>query len=288
MLIVCRCLLIVLLAASGASAAPESHPIGLSSPVSAHELDVPGECKDLPLESFEIVHVYPHDPGAFTQGLLYHRGFLYESTGLYGRSSLRKVEIESGKVLQSSPLSPAVFGEGLTLWEGRLVQLTWQSKIGYVYDLNTFAPVRQFRYQTEGWGLTHDGNSLIMTDGSASLIYLDPVSFEETGRALVRCGTTPVTQLNELELARGVILANILGKDVIARISLQTGAVLGWIDLSGLRRALGPVRGADALNGIAYDPEADRVFVTGKLWPKLFEIRLTAPPDLSASPLPSP
>ncbi len=288
MLILFRCLLFVLLAASGSSAAPHSHQPGPSSAISARELDVPADCKDLPLHSFEIVHAYPHDPGAFTQGLLYHQGFLYESTGLYGRSSLRKVEIESGKVLQSSSLLPAVFGEGLTLWEGRLVQLTWQSKVGYVYDVNTLAPIRQFQYRTEGWGLTHDGSSLIMTDGSAALIYLNPVSFEEERRIVVRCGSTPVAQLNELELARDEILANILGKDVIARISPQTGTVLGWIDLSGLRAALGPVRGADVLNGIAYDPEADRLFVTGKLWPKLFEIRLTASPEPSAPSSSSP
>ncbi|MHC1742691.1 MAG: glutaminyl-peptide cyclotransferase [Syntrophobacteraceae bacterium] len=282
MLILFHCLLFVLLTAPWSSAALQSQQPEPSPPHAARKLDVPGDCKDLPVHSVEIVHTYPHDPEAFTQGLVYHEGYLYESTGLYGRSSLRKVEIETGKPIQSIPLSPALFGEGLTLMDGRLIQLTWQSRVGFVYDLKSFALVKEFHYQTEGWGLTHDGSTLVMTDGTASLIFLDPATFKETGRTDVRCVSTPVRQVNELEMVRGEIFANILGKDVIARISPQNGAILGWIDLTELRKALGPVRGADVLNGIAYDPENDRLFVTGKLWPQLFEIRLKPSSPASA------
>lgn len=274
MLMLLHCLFITLLTAIVSSAAPSISQPEISSAAMAAAFDVPGDCREVPAQSIEIVRVYPHDSSAFTQGLLYHQGQLYESTGLYGRSTLRRVEIESGRVVQSTPLAPSYFGEGLALCEGRLIQLTWQSRVGFVYDKDTFVPVKQFHYETEGWGLTFDGTSLIMTDGSASLIFLDPETFAETGRIEVRCGKAPVRQLNELEMVRGDLFANILGKDVIARISPKTGDVLGWVDLRGLRKALGPVRGADVLNGIAYDPDNDRLFVTGKLWPKLFEIRL--------------
>jgi len=273
-LILLRCILLLLLTAFGPSAASQSQSPESSVPAPIHKDGTHGDCRDIPTQSFEIVRTYPHDPEAFTQGLVYHQGFLYESTGLYGRSTLRKVELESGRVIQSIPLSPNVFGEGLALLQGRLIQLSWRSGIGYVYDLESFRPVREFHYKTEGWGLTQDGESLIMTDGSDALIFLDPATFEETKRVVVRCGGSPVRQLNELELVRGELLANIFGKDVVARISPESGVVLGWIDLAGLRGALGPVRGPDVLNGLAYDPEHDRLFVTGKLWPKLFEIRI--------------
>jgi glutaminyl-peptide cyclotransferase len=275
-LILLRCLLLLLLTAFGPPAASQIHSPE-SSPGRTHTVEAPGDCRKVPTQSFEIVRSYPHDPNAFTQGLLYHQGFLYESTGLYGGSSLRKVEIESGKVIHSIQLAPAFFGEGLALRDGRLIQLTWQSHLGFVYDLDSFRLIQQFRYRTDGWGLTQDGESLIMTDGSEALIFLDPTTFEEKRRVEVHCGDSPVRQLNELEIVRGELLANIFGKDVVARISPENGAVLGWIDLAGLRGALGPVRGADVLNGIAYDPDHDRLFVTGKHWPKLFEIRLKKP-----------
>jgi glutaminyl-peptide cyclotransferase len=223
---------------------------------------------------YRIVNIFPHDPQAFTQGLLFDRGFLYESTGLNGRSTLRKVEIETGKVLQSISLPSRFFGEGLTLFGGRLIQLTWRSGTAFVYDLEDFGKIREFAYEGEGWGLTSDGSALVMSDGSARLRFLDPETFSEIRQIEVRDQGNPVPFLNELEMIQGEIFANIWQKDVVARIAPATGQVLGWIDLSDLRNALGPVRGVDVLNGIAYDREHNRIFVTGKLWPKLFELEL--------------
>jgi glutamine cyclotransferase len=227
-----------------------------------------------PFYRYRIVNVYPHDPTAFTQGLVFDEGLLYESTGRYGSSSLRKVELETGKVLKAYELPKEYFGEGLTLWENSLIQLTWQSGIGFVYAKQTFTKQREFKYGTEGWGLTHDGKSLIMSDGSAVLHFLDPVTFSETRQIEVRDQGTPITFLNELEYINGEIFANIWRRDVIARISPETGEVLGWIDFRNLRQELGANRDIDVLNGIAYDHMHGRLFVTGKLWPKLFEIEL--------------
>ncbi len=222
-----------------------------------------------------IVKTYPHDPQAFTQGLVFSDGFLYESTGAHrGNSSLRKLDLETGRVLKEYTLAGGYFGEGLTLWRKRLIQLTWRSGIGFVYDRDSFLKVGDFHYDTEGWGITEDGKSLIMSDGTAVLRFLDPESFEEIRRIEVLDQGVPVRNLNELEFIKGEIFANIWGKDTIARVSPENGKVLGWIDLSMLRRALGPVQEAEALNGIAYDRGGDRLFVTGKLWPKLFEIKL--------------
>ncbi len=224
------------------------------------------------VQGIRIVNVYPHDPKAFTQGLVFSEGFLYESTGLRGQSTLRRVELKTGKVIQSHSLAPRHFAEGVTLWKDRLIQVTWHSGVGFVYDRESFAKEREFSYEGEGWGITHDGQLLIMSDGSPNLRFLDPTTFEVTRSLEVRDAGIPVSNLNELEVVKGEILANIWGKDWIAKISPDTGQVLGWIDLSPLRNALGPVQGIDVLNGIAYDPDADRLFVTGKLWPKLFEI----------------
>jgi len=221
-----------------------------------------------------IVKAYPHDPEAFTQGLVYSDGFLYESTGLYGRSSLRKIDLQTGTVLKTQALSRDLFGEGLTLWKRKLIQLTWRSGIGFVYDRDSFLKVGEFHYDTEGWGITFDGKSLIMSDGSALLRFLDPESYSEERRVKVLEGGTPIQNLNALEYIKGEIFANVWQKDAIVRISPVTGKVLGWIDLSALRNALGPVRNAEVLNGIAYDAANDRIFITGKLWPKLFEIKL--------------
>ena len=222
-----------------------------------------------------IVKTYPHDPEAFTQGLVYSDGFLYESTGAYqSDSTLRKVDLETGKVLKDQRLSRQYFGEGLTLWQGKLIQLTWRSGIGFVYDRDTFQKVDEFRYRGEGWGLTHDGRWLIMSDGSAVLRFLDPESYQEMRQVEVRDQRLPIRNLNELEYIKGEIFANIWLKATIAIVSPESGKVLGWIDLSPLRNALGPVQKAEALNGIAYDAARDRIFVTGKLWPKLFEIKL--------------
>ncbi len=227
-----------------------------------------------PVYGYEIVRVYPHDPEAFTQGLVYEGGFLYESTGLYGRSSLRKVELKTGRVVKIHHLPPEFFGEGLTLWRDRLIQLTWHERTGFVYEKETFRLLRTFTYATEGWGLTHDGRHLIRSDGTAVLSFLDPETFREVRRLEVRDRGRPVIFLNELEYVREEIYANVWQTNCLARISPRTGRILGWVDLTGLLDPEDRARPVDVLNGIAYDAERDRLFVTGKLWPKLFEIRL--------------
>jgi glutamine cyclotransferase len=227
-----------------------------------------------PLMAYEVIAEYPHDPQAFTQGLIYLDGFFYESTGLYGESSLRKVEIESGAVLQQFDLSPDYFAEGLTNWEGLLIQLTWREKKGFVYALENFSLLRDFNYPTEGWGLTHDGERLIMSDGSSTLYFLDPESFQVLDQVMVINRGERVIRINELEFVRGEIYANIWQTDTIIRIDPLTGVVQGEIDLSGILPPSDRSSGTDVLNGIAYDPEEDRLFITGKFWPKVFEIRL--------------
>ena len=221
---------------------------------------------------YKVVRTYPHDPDAYTQGLVYLDGFLYESTGREGKSSLRKVELSTGKVLQRVDLPGAYFGEGIVLWKDKVIQLTWQSRIGFVYDRKTFKQLRSFTYSREGWGITHDGKRLIMSDGSSSLFFWDPETLKETGRLDVSDKGRPVPNLNELEYIRGEIYANVWQTDRIARISPATGYVLGWLDLNGLLTA-GEQSRAEVLNGIAYDAKQNRLFITGKLWPKLFEIR---------------
>jgi glutamine cyclotransferase len=231
----------------------------------------------VPVYGYSVVKVYPHDRAAFTQGLQYVDGFLYEGTGQNGQSSIRKVKLETGEVLHKQSLDPRYFGEGITVWGDTIIQLTWQSEIGFVYDKATFKQLRTFSYTGEGWGLTHDGTRLIMSDGDArgALRYLDPKTLKETGRLIVRDGKVPLSHLNELEYVRGEILANVWQTTRIARISPKTGQVTGWIDLGGL---LDPreAAGVDVLNGIAYDAAGDRLFVTGKYWPKLFEIKIGA------------
>jgi glutamine cyclotransferase len=228
----------------------------------------------VPVFGYEIVNTYPHDREAFTQGLVFVGGTLYEGTGLYGRSSLRKVELETGQILQIVALSDEYFGEGITVLGDRIYQLTWKSRVGFVYDRETFELIQTFTYPTEGWGITHDGTELIMSDGSATLHFLDPDTLEEIGQVQVRDGNYLVTQLNELEYIKGEVYANVWQTDRIARIDPETGQVTGWLELAGL---LGPEdreQPVDVLNGIAYGAENDRLFVTGKLWPKLFEIEL--------------
>lgn len=227
-----------------------------------------------PVFTYKVVRVHPHDPRAFTQGLVFHNGYLYEGTGQYGQSTLRKVDIPTGKVLQSQSLDPRYFGEGVTIWKDRLVQLTWQTKLGFVYDLATFKPLTTFTYPHEGWGLTHDGKRLIASDGSSTIYFRDPVTFKETGRVTVRDHGRPIEQLNELEFIRGEIWANVWQSDRIVRINPATGAVTGWIDLTGLLPAAQRHGEEDVLNGIAYDPATGRTFVTGKWWSKLYEIRV--------------
>lgn len=227
-----------------------------------------------PTQGYRLIRELPHDPEAFTQGLVYDGGVLYEGTGLNGKSSVRKVDLESGRLLKNQPLDSRYFGEGITLWKDKLVQLTWQTRIGFVYDKSTFHMEKTFLYKTEGWGLTHDGKRLILSDGTATLYFLDPLTFQELGKLEVTDQGRPVLNLNELEWVKGEIFANVWQSDRIARISPQTGKVVGWIDLADLRDRLGTAQ-VDVLNGIAYDAAKDRLFVTGKLWPKLFEIRLS-------------
>lgn len=226
-----------------------------------------------PVYGYQIVHTYPHDRDAFTQGLEFHDGFLYEGTGLNGRSSIRKVELTSGKVLQETPLDAKYFGEGITLFGQRLFELTWQGHRGFVYDRQSFRLLRDFEYPGEGWGLTHDTRTIYMSDGSSQIRCWNPATLAETKRIAVHDGETPVAMLNELEYVRSEIYANVWQTDRIARIAPSDGHVTGWIDLTGILSAQ-EAFAADVLNGIAYDSARDRLFVTGKLWPKLFEIRL--------------
>ena len=229
------------------------------------------------IQGYEIVHTYPHDPRAFTQGLLYVDGHLYESTGLRGQSSIRMLDLNTGRVLQKYDLPADYFGEGLTDWGSTLVQLTWQAHKGFVYDRFSFALLRTFSYDGEGWGLTHDDKQLIMSDGTSYLRFLDPKSFRETRRIHVTTENgQEIPDLNELEYVRGEIYANIWHSDRIARISPKTGKLLGWIDLNGLRDPSTTANPDAVLNGIAYDAKENRLFVTGKLWPKLYEIKVVS------------
>jgi glutamine cyclotransferase len=229
-----------------------------------------------PVSGYKVIHTFPHDPDAFTQGLLYYDGFLYEGTGLNGHSSVRKVELTTGRVLQKIDLPSAYFGEGLALWKDKLIELTWQSKIGFVYDRETLKQTGSFTYGREGWGITHDDKRLIMSDGSSTLYFWDPETFKEIGHLDVDDKGRAVPELNELEYIHGEIYANIWQTNRIARISPTTGHVLGWINLRGLLPAADLTDPGNVLNGIAYDVKQSRLFVTGKRWPKLFEIQLQA------------
>jgi len=224
------------------------------------------------------VKTFPHDPGAFTEGLLYHDGFLYESTGLQGRSSIRKVELESGKVVLKRDLDPGYFGEGIVIWKDRLLELTWQDQIGFIYDLATFRPRSEFHYAGEGWALTHDQLRLIMSDGTSDIRLLDPDRQVETGRIRVTCDGRPIRNVNELEWVRGEIYANVWLTSLIIRIDPASGAIVGVIDLAALTPDAVKDVPDDVLNGIAYDAAGDRLFVTGKSWPVLYQIALTPRP----------
>lgn len=227
-----------------------------------------------PAGGFRVVNSYPHDPDAFTQGLIYRDGYLYESTGLKGQSTLRKVNLETGEVVRQVRLDAKYFAEGLASWGGRLIQLTWRSNVAFVYDAATFSVENTVSYSGEGWGLTDDGSRLIMSDGSDTLRFLDPATLRERARLSVRDGSAAVHNLNELEFVKGEVFANIWHTDRIARISPDSGRVVGWIDLSGLLPRVYQLEAEAVLNGIAYDATGDRLFVTGKLWPKLFQIQL--------------
>jgi glutaminyl-peptide cyclotransferase len=234
-------------------------------------------------DGYRVIHAYPHDQHAFTQGLVYLDGHLYESTGIRGQSSLREEDLETGRILRMQLVPDRYFAEGLTDWKNTLVQLTWESHIGFVYDRATFRTLRTFHYDGEGWGLTHDTNSLILSDGTATLRFLDPDTCKEVRRITVKDRGKRVAQLNELEYIHGEIYANVWHADRIARISPTSGRVLGWIDLKGLMPDNQLSSKEAVLNGIAYDAARDRLLVTGKLWPKIFEIAIVPAKEKPAS-----
>ena len=228
----------------------------------------------LPAFTFTVVRSYPHDPTAFTQGLQWVDGFLYEGTGNHGASSIRKVRLDTGEVLQKRDLPEQYFGEGIVVRKDELVQLTYKTEIGFVYDRQTFAPKRTFKYQGEGWGLTDNGTHLVMSDGSEVLTFRDPNTFKEVRRVRVLNQGTPLGQLNELEMVEGEVWANVWKQDYLARIDPRTGTVQGFVDLRGIFDRHSIPNEDAVLNGIAYDPARKRLFVTGKLWPRLFEIEV--------------
>lgn len=261
--------LIGLLMIAACTPQPSPTPIAPDTPIQPPAPSAPPITP--PRYSFRIVNTYPHDPGAFTQGLVFEGGDLYEGTGLRGKSTLREVDLITGEVIQSLALDPKLFGEGITFFNGSIYQLTLTSGIGFIYDPDSFSKQGEFSYTPEGWGLTHDGRQLIMSDGTAELRFLDPETVEEIGHITVTDRGQPIQWLNELEYVEGEIYANIWQSDEIVRIAPDTGEILGRIDLSGL---LGDEPEAGILNGIAYDSKSGRLFVTGKNWPKLFEIAL--------------
>lgn len=238
----------------------------------------------LAADSYRVVRSYPHDTQAFTQGLIFLDGHLYESTGIAGRSSLRLEDLETGRILAFKDVPAQYFAEGLTNWGSTLVQLTWQNHVALVYDRATFKFLRSFHYDGEGWGLTQDGHSLILSDGSSNIRFFDPATFRPTRTIAVKDHGRPIDQLNELEYIHGEIYANIWHSDRIARISPATGQVLGWIDLTGLLPANEKSSEEAVLNGIAYDAAHDRLFVTGKLWPRIFEIKVLTSTPLAVPP----
>ena len=254
--------ILLLLAAIGAVACGSTAP----------QPDAPGNVAEY---TYKVVHAYPHDPTAFTEGLFYLDGFLYESTGLEEHSSVRKVKLETGEVVQKHDLPPQYFGEGIVNWKNRLDQLTYKSEVGFVYDLGSFATKSQFEYPGEGWALTQDGKRIIMSDGTPEIRFWDPETLKELGRITVTDDGQPLKNVNELEWIKGEIYANVWTTDRVICIDPATGKVTAHIDLTGLLDPSLRVEGeTDVLNGIAYDAKGDRIFVTGKKWPKLFEIQL--------------
>ena len=240
----------------------------------------------VPTYGVEVIRVYPHDPSAYTEGLFYLDGYLYESTGLEQHSSIRKVRLETGEVLQKIEIPAKYFGEGIVNWNGRLISLTWKSHVGFLFDLATFKRQGEFHYEGEGWALTQDGRQILMSDGTPQIRFINPQTLKETNRITVTLDGKPVRNVNELEWVKGEIYANVWQTDWILRIDAHDGRVIGLINLAGLLPASDRVAGqTDVLNGIAYDAKGDRLFVTGKNWPKLFEIRLRKTGELrSAGP----
>jgi glutamine cyclotransferase len=233
----------------------------------------------IPVYTYFIVNKIPHDFNAYTQGLVFSDGLLYESTGRRGQSSLRKVDPENGAVITLHPLAEEFFGEGITIFDEKIYQLTWQSYTGFIYDKSTFLVMEEFYYNTEGWGITHDGIHLIISDGTSTLYFLDPITLEVLSQINVTDDKGSVQNLNELEYVNGEIFANVLYSYRIARIDPKSGKVVGWIDLTGILNNERIDYAIDVMNGIAYDSASDRLFVTGKLWPQVFEIRLIKKAD---------
>jgi glutamine cyclotransferase len=228
----------------------------------------------VPVYTYQVVNTWPHDDEAYTQGLVFYDGQLFESTGLRGESTLRRVELKTGKVKKKVEIAREYFAEGIAIFRDKIFQLTWQSRKGFVYDLKKFKPEGEFGYEGEGWGLTHDGHSLIMSDGTNRIRFLDPASFQVQRTISVFDQGQPLTQINELEYINGEIYANIWKTDRIVRIDPTTGKINAWVDMTGLHHRGDPASVENCLNGIAYDAEHDRLFVTGKRWPSLYEIRL--------------
>lgn len=259
------------------TAAPTANPGPAAAPAAS----------GVTLYSYRIVNTYPHDAQAFTQGLQYVDGTLYEGTGIEGQSTLRRVDLESGAVEQRVDLPPGVFGEGIAVLGERIYQLTWKDQVAYLWDRATFDLLDTFTYATEGWGLTLDGERLIMSDGSSTLYFRDPATFTETGRVDVTLHGQPIDRLNELEFVDGELFANVWTTDFFVRIDPASGVVTGVVDLSGLLATVPVSAPVDVLNGIAYDAAGGRLFVTGKYWPALFEIELV-PVGTLAPPAPTP
>ena len=256
------------------SPTPTPSPSPTSQPTPTPTPTVTPTAEPTPVSyTYDVINVYPHDPNAFTQGLVIDDGVMYEGTGLTGESSLRRVDIETGDVLQIHELPSEFFGEGITVFGDKIIQLTWQSEIGFVYDKNSFELLQNFSYPTEGWGITTDGTQLIMSDGTANLYFLDPKTFQTIGQVEVRNGTVPVNRLNELEYINGEVYANVWMANKIAIINPHTGQVTGWIDLTGIYTPE-TSNSNNVLNGIAYDAENSRLYVTGKRWSQLFQINL--------------
>jgi glutaminyl-peptide cyclotransferase len=237
---------------------------------------------EIPVYGYKVLHTYPHDTGAYTEGFFYLNGFFYEGTGTVGQSTVRKVDMKTGEVLQRAILPPPDYGEGIVAWKDKLLELTWQSHLGYIYDLKTFKPLRTFDYPGEGWALTEDGHHILMSDGTPTIRVLDPTTLKQVGQIDVTADGAPVINLNEIEWVKGEIYANVWLTNRIARIDPKTGHVVGWIDLTGLAPKPDdtPDPQNDVLNGIAYDAKQNRLFVTGKRWPQIYEIEPT-PPQVS-------
>jgi glutamine cyclotransferase len=259
----------VLLDLAGCGNEASSSPPNAGSPAPSN-----APTNDFPTYTYDVVNVWPHDRGAFTQGLVFLDGTLLESTGLNGHSTLRRVDLKTGAVTKQVEVPAQFFAEGLALLDGKLFQLTWQNQKGFVYDLKTFQLEREFSYEGEGWGLATDGHKLIMSDGTDQIRFLDPLTFKEERRIHVTARGQPVGRLNELEYVKGEIFANVWGTDYVVRIDPVTGRAVGVIDFTGLLAPQDRDGNTDVLNGIAYDAAGDRLFVTGKHWPKLFEVRL--------------